>query len=787
MNGPTRPIRKDQRRPLETSGRSVPSAAFFDELDRFVDSEPVGWAERPTRRPATEPLGDEPLRDAEPFRDAELSRAADHDPDGELPIDDDGAPGPASDAAFSHAPALTRREAFAQRLSEELDRPPPPAPPKAEAPRPAPDERAAASPPDAPTPRPAADPVGGPSARPSSVGAPSARPSPVGAPSARAVADPVAAPTSRTAADPLGAMRPGGEARPAAAAAAKSAASAPRMPDGPAAPRVPPAAGLAEMRTAGKPAREDAEAPPEMLDSDFIDDDDSPADALEWELDNAISEIIANRNVGGEASAPAATAPAPAAPEPAPEREAVPEAAEAAAAPAPAGPKPDGKPDTKADEQTARAAVGTKRPRPVPSFQFERRPEPEEGEEAAPADFDNPLSKIFFKDVRENFDAVHAGQADEFDTDPGFQMEDLGPDGLDDEYAFDDEDEDELPPSLSRVARRRRSGIRRASVLTAAGVCAAVIVAGVVGFNVFAGGGDASKSAPVIHANARDVKIVADNTAVDAEPDIEERTRLGETEELVMPDRVEIGRTATPSITIDDEEDAIVARRVSTMSIRPDGTIVPSGSEAPSAPARTVRTEPPVRLDDSAPVRSNELTPYDVAAVAPSATDGATPLLPDDQEASAFAPAADADVEIEAVATPDGAALEEEIEAVTPSLARPPRRPTPPVRTARTQPAAAASAPAVTQAAPAASTRNAPWGVQVSSQRSRADAEQSFANLRARYPSIVGGIEPMIIAADVRDRGLFYRVRLPANSRGEAASLCQRLKTAGADCFIGRN
>ena len=44
-----------------------------------------------------------------------------------------------------------------------------------------------------------------------------------------------------------------------------------------------------------------------------------------------------------------------------------------------------------------------------------------------------------------------------------------------------------------------------------------------------------------------------------------------------------------------------------------------------------------------------------------------------------------------------------------------------------------------------------------------------------------------ILQANVAGRGVFYRVRICANSRAEAANLCQRLKSAGADCFIGRN
>ena len=94
------------------------------------------------------------------------------------------------------------------------------------------------------------------------------------------------------------------------------------------------------------------------------------------------------------------------------------------------------------------------------------------------------------------------------------------------------------------------------------------------------------------------------------------------------------------------------------------------------------------------------------------------------------------------------------------------------------------AAPAPVQSAPV---QNAPWSVQVSSQRSRADAQTAFRGLQERYGSILGNVTPLIVAADVPGRGRFYRVRVPAASQREAATLCQRLKSAGADCFVGRN
>ncbi|MEM9224063.1 MAG: SPOR domain-containing protein, partial [Pseudomonadota bacterium] len=138
--------------------------------------------------------------------------------------------------------------------------------------------------------------------------------------------------------------------------------------------------------------------------------------------------------------------------------------------------------------------------------------------------------------------------------------------------------------------------------------------------------------------------------------------------------------------------------------------------------------------------------------------------------------------------------LAEEVDgalAVPGIAAIPRRRPNPPPRRAAstTNPSATRSVAAAQPAAAAPTATAAPsgWGVQVSSQRSEADARKSYADLQARYPSLLSGVSPMIYPANVPGKGRFYRVRLAANSRGDAAALCQRLKSAGADCFIGRN
>lgn len=98
----------------------------------------------------------------------------------------------------------------------------------------------------------------------------------------------------------------------------------------------------------------------------------------------------------------------------------------------------------------------------------------------------------------------------------------------------------------------------------------------------------------------------------------------------------------------------------------------------------------------------------------------------------------------------------------------------------------ATATPAATPA-PAATAPSGAWAVQVSSQRSADQARAAYQQLQRRFPGVLGGREPAIQSADLGDRGTFYRVRLPTQTRDAANQLCAELKSAGGDCFVGRN
>ncbi len=116
---------------------------------------------------------------------------------------------------------------------------------------------------------------------------------------------------------------------------------------------------------------------------------------------------------------------------------------------------------------------------------------------------------------------------------------------------------------------------------------------------------------------------------------------------------------------------------------------------------------------------------------------------------------------------------------------------TPTPAPARTRTAAAPMS--VESAAPIAGIAATPsagggYTVQVTSQRSEADAQAAFRALRAKFPNQLSGREPIIRRADLGAKGVYYRALVgPFASTEEAAGMCSSLKAAGGNCLVQRN
>jgi cell division septation protein DedD len=77
--------------------------------------------------------------------------------------------------------------------------------------------------------------------------------------------------------------------------------------------------------------------------------------------------------------------------------------------------------------------------------------------------------------------------------------------------------------------------------------------------------------------------------------------------------------------------------------------------------------------------------------------------------------------------------------------------------------------------------------VQLTAQRSEADAQTSFRSLQVKYP-VLSGRQPLIRRKDQGERGIFFAAQIgPFGAKTDADQLCDQLKSAGGSCFVQRN
>ncbi|TMJ90380.1 MAG: hypothetical protein E6G76_06075 [Alphaproteobacteria bacterium] len=103
-------------------------------------------------------------------------------------------------------------------------------------------------------------------------------------------------------------------------------------------------------------------------------------------------------------------------------------------------------------------------------------------------------------------------------------------------------------------------------------------------------------------------------------------------------------------------------------------------------------------------------------------------------------------------------------------------------RTAAAPPVSARAAPDATE------TAGEGFMVQLSSQKSEAEAQSSFRSLQAKFPNELSGLQPIVRRADLGSKGVFYRTMVgPFASAHEAGQFCANYKAAGGQCVVPNN
>lgn len=271
-----------------------------------------------------------------------------------------------------------------------------------------------------------------------------------------------------------------------------------------------------------------------------------------------------------------------------------------------------------------------------------------------------------------------------------------------------------------------------------------------------------------------------------AEDGMGEATPVGETEDpRLLPGSQPSTETAAEAA--DANVTTITPRKVRTMIVKPDGTLVAQ--------------DMPVAEPDATAAAPSAVAPAATVPVAalPDVAAETAPSVPTAVVPAAGFPAATTTAEAAASATETAVAAPK---APVPT-ARPAEQPVNVVGAVTAQgnvrqpPAAAAPAPApaatppatakVTAAAAPAASVTVPAGgyvIQIASLPSEAEAQKSYKNMLAKFANVIGGRGVDIKKAEIAGKGTYYRVRIPAGSKADAVALCERFRSAGGSCLV---
>ncbi len=200
----------------------------------------------------------------------------------------------------------------------------------------------------------------------------------------------------------------------------------------------------------------------------------------------------------------------------------------------------------------------------------------------------------------------------------------------------------------------------------------------------------------------------------------------------------------------------IEPKKVKTVVVRPDGTIVSNDAPQQGLPAISPVVAPPPALDDAAPADKNSASKSTARVVT---TPGSTAAAGDTGSASADA----------------------SVDHLRPSAGKSN------MRSAQATSVKVADADIdMTDAPQPTAGKPGSFAVQLAAPPSEAEARQTMAKLQKKFADELGTHRLKYRAASVADKSV-YRVRVVGLSHEEAAALCQKLQAKGGNCFVAKN
>ncbi len=349
---------------------------------------------------------------------------------------------------------------------------------------------------------------------------------------------------------------------------------------------------------------------------------------------------------------------------------------------------------------------------------------------------------------------------------------------------------DDVPP-------RRRMG-----VLAIAAVFALAVLgtAGAFGYRALFSSSGSSGPPPVIKADTAPSKVVPANKSADKNGKLiyDRVAEHGHDEKLVSREEQPVDINKPEAGMLPPHEQSGIAsgsiqpelgsgvvggapKKVHTIAIRPDGTVMANASPAAAAPPAAMPAAPMPAAPEPASAAEQPMAPPPRAAAPMPAP--AAPTAPPHrvtEQHAAPSPArrhavAQSNAPLSLNPNAPAAAPAPVVHRAAPIQAAP-------MQTAPRQQAARAPV----QTAPAAQ-HGSGYAVQVASRHNEADAQAALRSLKSRYPQALAGHQTMVRRVDLGAKGIYFRAMFgPFASSDEAGRVCSQLKAAGGSCFVQR-
>lgn len=271
--------------------------------------------------------------------------------------------------------------------------------------------------------------------------------------------------------------------------------------------------------------------------------------------------------------------------------------------------------------------------------------------------------------------------------------------------------------------------------------------------------------------------LMPDNLPLEGEDEVEP-TDVGQTEDpRLLPQQEQQAAAASQQDPV-----TVTPRKVKTMIVRPDGKLVEQEVSAPAPALAAPSQKMPAASTKSVEVAALPAQGELPATSAPNAASGIVPVSAPAESAKpvpAMAPVTDEPAVVSQPAP----------RAPVPAM-RPAQQPVNVVAAVTDQgnvrPAQAPAAAPAAAGTQVGSLGDGGYVIQIASLPTQADAQKSYQNLSAKFGSVIGGRGVDIKAAEIAGKGTFYRVRIPAGSKAEAVSLCERYRSAGGTCLVAK-